>query len=88
VDGSKCFNTCRSFSQFGGNYISISGGTSLGTSTNDDDNFGTLPIGFPFDFNGVTYTDFGVNANGFITLEEFQLTVQHVCHQLQQGSQI
>ena len=39
-----------------------------GIPENDDDNFGTFPIGFPFVFNGITYTDFGVNANGFITL--------------------
>jgi hypothetical protein len=44
------------------------GGQYLGVPNNDDNNFGTFPIGFNFTYNGVAYTQFGVNANGFITL--------------------
>jgi hypothetical protein len=56
------------FSQSTGTYVPITGGTVLGVPNNDDSNFGTFPIGFNFTYNGVAYTQFGVNANGFITL--------------------
>ncbi len=54
------------FSQNSGTYTAISGGTVLGDTTNNDDNFAALPIGFTFYFNGQSYTQFGVNANGYI----------------------
>uniref|UniRef100_UPI004047AD58 fibronectin type III domain-containing protein n=1 Tax=Flavobacterium sp. TaxID=239 RepID=UPI004047AD58 len=56
------------FSQNNGTYSEITGGTVLGVATNDDDNFNANPIGFSFVFNGITYTQFSVNANGFIAL--------------------
>lgn len=42
---------------------------SVGTSIilGDDEVSGTLPIGFTFNFFGVTYTDFYISSNGFIT---------------------
>ena len=54
------------FSQNAGTYTAISGGTVLGDTTNNDDNFASLNIGFAFYFNGQSYTQFGVNANGYI----------------------
>src|SRR5574337_1043000 len=54
------------FSQSVGTYTPISGGTVLGIPTNDDNIFSNNPIGFQFCFNGTTYTEFGVNANGWI----------------------
>ncbi|TND08993.1 MAG: hypothetical protein FD123_1847 [Bacteroidetes bacterium] len=56
------------FSSSTGTYTPISGGTQLGTATTDDDVFGALPIGFSFCYNGTTYTTFGVNSNGWISL--------------------
>ncbi|HEU4717902.1 MAG TPA: hypothetical protein VFU15_08705, partial [Bacteroidia bacterium] len=54
------------FSQSAGTYTPITGGTVLGTPTNDDNIFAGNPIGFSFCFNGAQYTQFGVNANGWI----------------------
>lgn len=56
------------FSQSAGTYTEITGGTVLGVATNDDTNFNANPIGFSFVYNGTTYTQFSVNANGFIAL--------------------
>jgi putative cofactor-binding repeat protein len=56
------------FSQTSGTYSPISGGTVLGAPTNDDTSFPTNPIGFTFWFNGVAYSTFSVNSNGFIAL--------------------
>lgn len=55
-----------SFSQANSTFTTITGGTVLGTATNDDTNFTALPIGFTFTFNNVDYTTFSVNANGFM----------------------
>jgi hypothetical protein len=57
-----------SFSQSTGTYTEITGGTVLGTATNDDTSFNAQTIGFSFVYNGVTYTQFSVNSNGFIAL--------------------
>lgn len=54
------------FSQSAGTYTPITGGTVLGTATNDDNIFANNPIGFQFCYNGTIYTEFGVNANGWI----------------------
>ena len=56
------------FVQSSGTYTPISGGTVLGTSTNDDNNFTSNPIGFTFNYNGTNYTQFSANANGFIAM--------------------
>ncbi len=54
------------FSQSAGTYTAITGGALLGDTTNDDDNFQALDIGFTFYFNGQAYTQFGINANGYL----------------------
>ena len=54
------------FSQSAGTYTPITGGTVLGTPSNDDNIFSALPIGFPFCYNGAQYTEFGVCANGWL----------------------
>ncbi|WP_396158727.1 MopE-related protein, partial [Flavobacterium sp.] len=64
------------FSQSTGTYTPITGGSNLNGFTSFtntsflDDNSSTAlePIGFNFTYNGVVYTQFGFNANGFITL--------------------
>ena len=73
------------FSQTSTTYSAISTGTSLGSTTSDEQVFigttaGTttfssgvasgagFPIGFNFNYNGVTYSSFAVNTNGFIVL--------------------
>ena len=57
----------------GNTYTPITGGTVLGTATNDDQSFGggtgaAFPIGFPFTYNGIICNNFAVNSNGFITV--------------------
>ncbi|MEO5642848.1 MAG: T9SS type A sorting domain-containing protein [Bacteroidia bacterium] len=54
------------FTSSAGTYTPITGGTVLGTASNDDNIFSNLPIGFSFCYNGVQYTEFGANANGWI----------------------
>ncbi len=50
-------------------YTEINDGTILGTgATLDDNSFNANDIGFNFNFNGVTYTQFSVNTNGFIAM--------------------
>jgi hypothetical protein len=56
------------FSQSPGTYTAITGGTTLGTATNDENVFSALSIGFTFNYNGTAYTQFGVMTNGFIVL--------------------
>ena len=56
------------FSQSTGTYNEITGGTVLGTATNDDTSFPANPIGFSFYYNGANYTQFSVNSNGFLAL--------------------
>lgn len=57
-----------SFSQSSGTYTPITGGATVGTATDDDGTYGNLPIGFTFNYNGVGYTTFGINANGWLRL--------------------
>jgi hypothetical protein len=57
------------FSQATGTYTPITGGTVLGTGTTvDDNNYNNQPIGFTFNYNGTNYTNFSLNANGFIAM--------------------
>ncbi|NVO21063.1 MAG: carboxypeptidase regulatory-like domain-containing protein [Bacteroidetes bacterium] len=56
------------FGQGTATYTPISGGTVLGTGTIDDNVYTNNPIGFSFTYNGVAYTAFSVNVNGFIAM--------------------
>jgi Secretion system C-terminal sorting domain len=71
------------FSQSNSTYVSITGGSLLGTATNDEEFFtdstnlagGTtanggsgFPIGFNFTYNGVVFDRIGINTNGWISL--------------------
>ena len=66
------------FSQSAGAYVAIGAGTVLGDTTNDDDTFNGLNIGFTFYFNGTPYTTFGINSNGFIGFGNFVFSSQSV----------
>lgn len=69
-------------------YTPITGGTSYGTSTSDDQRIVTtatpaggtattgigIPIGFTFPFNGVNFDRFAINVNGWISLGQSTLT--------------
>lgn len=57
-----------SFSQSLGTFNLITGGTVIATGTADDNTYGTQNIGFNFDYNSITYTQFGLNVNGWISL--------------------
>lgn len=75
------------FTQFGGTYSAITGGTVFGTTTSDDEYFVDpaiptggftstgpgMPIGFNFTFNGNTYDVFGISNNGWIGLGQSTL---------------
>lgn len=62
-------STAYNFSQATGTYTSITGGTLLGSGTGvDDNNYSAQSIGFTFNYDGVNYTQLGVNSNGFIWL--------------------
>ncbi|MFT3981819.1 MAG: T9SS type A sorting domain-containing protein [Ferruginibacter sp.] len=69
------------FNSSSGTYSEISGGTVLGTTSNDDEVFNNsttgasspvsstgFPIGFNITYAGVSYDRFAVNTNGFIVL--------------------
>lgn len=63
-----------SFSQFGGTYTEITGGTIVATATGtsgvpsiDDVIFPAQAIPFSFTFNGTAYTSYTLSSNGFIT---------------------
>jgi hypothetical protein len=76
------------FSQTTGTYTEITGGTLLGTATNDDQRFvdpalpagGTtttgpgFPIGFNFTFDDVVFDRVAINSNGWISLGQSALT--------------
>lgn len=69
VLGQPAFNFSASTSA----YADISGGTTVTLTradvsipTTDDGFANNIPIGFSFNFNGVTYTTCNVNTNGFI----------------------
>jgi hypothetical protein len=61
------------FTQGAAMYVPITGGTVLvngtsGTPAADDEIFVENTIGFDFKFNGILFTKFGVNSNGFAWL--------------------
>ena len=59
------------FSQSTGTYTEITGGTVYSTTvatTIDAEVYGNLPIGFTFTYNGVNYTEFGISADGWISM--------------------
>lgn len=77
------------FSSGFGTYTPITGGSTVGTTTTDDESFVDpavpagatlavtgpgLPIGFNFVYNGTTFDRFGINANGWIFLGQSALT--------------
>jgi hypothetical protein len=64
----EAWTTTYTFAQTSGTYTTISGGTTLGTTSNDEDVFGPYNIGFTFTYNGTAYTQFSVATNGFIGL--------------------
>lgn len=53
------------FEQSLGSYTELTGGTQVFTGTTDDAISASLPLGFNFVYNGVTYTTIKVNANGW-----------------------
>ncbi len=55
------------FASSSGTYTEITGGTQVTTSC-DDTNYNNLPIGFTFTFDGVAYTAFSIQCNGFIAM--------------------
>jgi len=58
-----------SFSSTTGTYTEITGGTLHGSGTSvDDTSYNGVNIGFTFRFNGMDYTQLGINANGFVRL--------------------
>ncbi len=67
------------FTSSSGSFSSIvnGSGTVVVATTADDDNFGTFPIGFSFVYNGNTYTTFGLNANGFISMGYVPVTTNN-----------
>jgi len=57
-----------SFASTLGTFTEISGGTVLGTATNDNESFNAIPLGFTFTYNSVAYTDVSVQTNGFLAM--------------------
>ena len=61
--------------------VSLTSYTSLGTlitSGNDDTNSSVTNIGFDFWFNGVRYTQFGVNTNGHLKLGSAVTNINYI----------
>ena len=55
------------FTQSSGTFTTINGVTGevvLGTGNMDDNTYGSLPIGFTFNYSGTNYTTFGAASNG------------------------
>lgn len=64
------------FSSSAGTYTAISGGTVHGTTTNDDNLFANIPIGFTFTLDTLSSTVVGICANGYVVLN---LTTGTLC---------
>ena len=56
------------FTQSNGTYTEISGGTAHGTSSNNEEVFNAVPIGFNFKYNGTVYNTISIATNGFIAM--------------------
>lgn len=54
------------FTPLSQSYVPVTGGTVHGTSTNDDQQFLNIPIGFFIAYNGSSYNTVGISANGYI----------------------
>jgi hypothetical protein len=57
-----------SFTSSSGTYTEITGGTIWGTETNDDVSFNAIDLGFTFEYNGASFTQVSINANGFLAM--------------------
>jgi hypothetical protein len=57
------------FSQTNGTYTPLTGDSVLGSTTNDDERFEDISIGFPFTYNGVVKSTVTISNNGFINLD-------------------
>ena len=57
-----------SFTSASGTYAAISGGTSIGAVTDDEQVYTNIDIGFTFTFAGTAYTKFSVATNGFLAM--------------------
>ena len=66
--GFSAVSSGYSFNYSAGTYTAITGGTVLATGTTDDTSYNANNIGFTFTYNGTAYTQFSVNANGFLAL--------------------
>ncbi|HPT70770.1 MAG TPA: FlgD immunoglobulin-like domain containing protein, partial [Candidatus Cloacimonadota bacterium] len=55
-------------------YTEISGGTVLGTATNDEQVFNAQPIGFNFTFNEIVYQSVSISCNGFLAMGDVVTT--------------
>lgn len=66
------------FSSSSGTYTPITGGAVVTSGTSDDNTFGALNIGFTFTYNGVAYTQFGLNVNGWISMGAVAPTSSYV----------
>lgn len=80
--------TSYTFQNTSGTFTSITGGTVLGTTANDEQVFNNnttgaagpqtdigFPIGFNFTYNGSVFDRFAVNTNGWITLGTGTFTI-------------
>ncbi|MCB5224158.1 MAG: hypothetical protein WCY21_00865 [Candidatus Cloacimonadaceae bacterium] len=66
-----------SFSQYGGTYTAITGGTPIIASGQDDAVSGLINISFTFRFNNTNFTQFSASSNGFICLGAQPGTTQY-----------
>ena len=63
-----------SFTTTQATYTEISGGTVLGSVTNDNETFNAIPLGFVFTYNGVDYSNVSVACNGFVVMGDVAVT--------------
>ncbi|MCB0480200.1 MAG: T9SS type A sorting domain-containing protein [Flavobacteriales bacterium] len=57
------------FTSSSGTFTPLSGGTNVGLIEADDQLSTSLPIGFNFEFEGITYTKVRASSNGFLQLD-------------------